>query len=1050
MSRRVDIPVPGEELLRQVAAAPKPLGLRAGRARYALLRETYFDTRDGALRTRGLRLCLRIEANGAQSVEVAATRAVTLQGVVDLEVVTTPVVEGGLYATLAGASDVAQRVRDVVDPAALRPQFALDVDRESRELKAGWFGRPVLVAHFDRILAHRGPRTRALQSMVLFRLAPGGPTLERITQRLQDDHGLAPDGLDTLERAVEAFHEAPPSKVEVSSDVRMVLLVRRKGALALNLGSEGALVLPMAPGSGEELAQTFACRILGNPEPSPEPELVGFAPSRGGGSDQEVWLADCPPDCQVAGAHWVPLTEVLERVGAPRLRDPSLVAALLLLVRSEVGQRILREAQPRRGPPQELPSPPRPPAPRGTVVGDFLDAELSILDFNQRVLEMAEDPTLPVLERLRFLSIFASNLDEFFVVRVGRLKAAEGRDAGSAGDAAGVLDLAPAKVLDLIAVRVRALVSRHYACFQRDLMPALAEAGVRLVRWEEVPVEARAALTRRFEAEVFPLLTPRAMASSPGHPFPRMESLGLSLAAVLRGEDEGIVHLAHVPVPATLPRFFPVSGDGDLMPVEELIAAHAATLFPAFQVVEVHAFRVSRSGDVDIDEDTSASLLSTVEDEVEARPYKPVVRLEVQRSMPREVLAYLLRELRQEAGSESASLGRGDVFEVDGPLDLRTVAQLAELPLPDGAFPAFAPREVIPADRSVFQVLGDRDLLVYHPYESFDGSVGRFVREAAADPHVVAIKLTLYRTGKNSPFADTLLEALRNGKEVSVFVEVKARFDEESNIQWTRRLIEAGGHVVYGVVGYKTHAKTAVVVRREGGVIRRYVHIGTGNYNAATSRFYTDVGLLSADPDLGADLNDFFNELTGSAGPPVKQYRRLLVAPNSLAQGVERLIAREVEHARAGRRARIQAKLNGLTDRRTVKALYDAAGEGVEIDLVVRAVCTLRPGLPGLSEGIRVRSILGRFLEHARIYYFENAGAGDYYIASADWRRRNLRKRVEVASPVDDPDARARLRAILDAEMSDPRAWELRHDGSYARRNGTGTTTQDKALAGEI
>jgi polyphosphate kinase len=1049
MSRVLDLPVAGEEVVEGILSGGRVLGMRPIRTTYALLRETYFDTRERALDRQGLRLCLRIEATGRQTVELTETRAVTLQGVIDLAVTSCPLAGAGLYETLGGPSEVATRVAALTDPAALRPLIALDIDRETRELRGGWFGKAVRSVRFDRILAHRPTGTHSLLSLVVGELVREGPSLESLAQILVDRHGLAQDGRDTLQRALAIHDGAPVVRAEALTDVRMALLIRKEGALALSPGPAG-LTLPVGRGSGEDPASRFAVDLIPTlPDSFPELELVGFAPSRVGGSDLEVWLLECPPGpAGPEGLLWMPLSELLERTGGPGLRDPTLVAALLLLVRSETGQRMLREYQPREVAPTPIPvSRPEGVEP-GKAPEDYLDAELSILDFNLRVLEMAEDGTLPLMERFRFLSIFASNMDEFFVVRVGRLKAIHPRADEEGAD--GRIDLSATDLLDLISIRVRGLVARHYACLRQDLLPALADRGIRIRSWAELGAEARAVLSRRFEEEIFPLLTPRAMAGSPGQPFPRLESLGLSLAAVLRGADEGIVQLAHVPVPESLPRFLSVGEGGDVVASEEVIAAHAPSLFPAFRVVEVHAFRVTRAGDVEIDEDASASLLASVQDEVEARPYKPVIRIEVQRTMPREVLAFLLRELRQEAGTEATSLGRGDVFEVDGPLDLRVASDLADRGGGSESFPRFTPRDPLPADRSIFEVLRERDVLVYHPFESFDGSVGRFLREASTDPEVVAIKLTLYRTGRNSPFADTLLDALRNGKEVSVFVELKARFDEESNIQWTRRIIEAGGHVVYGVVGYKTHAKTALVVRREGTGIRRYVHVGTGNYNAATARFYTDLGLLSADPDLGADLNDFFNELTGSSGPPVKTYRRILVAPNSLAQGLHEMVEREIGHARAGRPARIRAKMNGLTDRRMVNALYRASAEGVEVDLIVRAVCTLRPGVPGLSEGIRVHSILGRLLEHARIYYFENAGAGEYFIASADWRRRNLRKRVEVAVPVDDATARERLRSILDAETDDPRAWVLRPDGAYERRAGSGPTAQQQSLDGRF
>jgi polyphosphate kinase len=654
------------------------------------------------------------------------------------------------------------------------------------------------------------------------------------------------------------------------------------------------------------------------------------------------------------------------------------------------------------------------------------------------VLELAEDPSVPLLERFRFLSIVSSNLDELFLVRAGRLKRGE-LDLPAGGGAH------PPRpdLKDLLAVRVRALMARQGSCLRRLLLPALEEAGTRIRRWADLTEEERAELGRHFERRLLPVLTPRALTGSPGQPFPHLESLRLSLAVMLEGADteEVPLRLAQVTIPPDLGRFLPVQGTRGLIAVEEVVEGNVSALFPGVNVTAVHAFRVTRTGEVDIDEASAESLLMAIEDEVEARPFKPPVRLEVERGTPREVLAYLLRNLRHGAGG-GAALDHSDVFEVDEPLDLRGFAHLTSLDVPDGVYPAFHPPAPWPSD-PVFDLLRARDRMVHHPFEAFDATVTRFLTEAAADPHVLAIKITLYRTGSDSPFAAALLEALRNGKDVAVFVELKARFDEASNIGWTRRILEAGGHVVYGVVGFKTHAKVALVVRREGEEVRRYVHIGTGNYNATTSRFYTDLSLLSADADLGADVSDFFNELTGSAGPPVKEYRRLLVAPSSLADTLDELVEAEIAHAREGRPARIVAKLNGLTDRRMARSLYRASEAGVEVDLIVRSACCVRPGVPGLSSRIRVRSILGRFLEHARIYHFAAGGAGAYYVASADWRKRNLRNRVEIAAPVDDPEARARLEAILDADLADPRAWVMRPDGAYQRLNGEGLTAQE-------
>jgi polyphosphate kinase len=776
---------------------------------------------------------------------------------------------------------------------------------------------------------------------------------------------------------------------------------------------------------------------------APELDLVGFTTPRTGESDLEVWLHEMSavgprPD----GFVWLPLSELMERIGGPRLRDPALVSTLLLLVRSETGVRLLREGAPRRGVPQRLPlAERRPGASPGREADDFLDLDLSILDFNQRVLEMAEDARLPLLERFRFLSIFSSNLDEFFVVRVARLK-----DEAARGPTDAYGDFSPSQLLDLVAIRVRALLARQYSCYNQSLLPALAEHGVRVRRWADLEAGQRAELTRRFSRDIFPLLTPLMLSSSAVRSFPRLVSLGLALAAVLRRPGEASTDLGCVAMPKDLPRFMPVPDAKDVIPVEEVIAANAKELFSG-EVQEVHVFRASRAADVEIDEDSSGSLLMAMADQVENRPYKPVIRLEAASTMPREVRSYLLKEIRAEQGVAGATVTRADLYEIDGTLDLRSAAELCDSPVEGGSYPPYEASRPLEDAASIFETLAKQDVLFHHPFHDFDSTVGRFLAEAADDPDVVSIKLTLYRTGRRSPIMEALLRALQSGKEVSVFVELKARFDEESNIEWTHRLVEAGAHVITGVPGYKTHAKTALVVRREEGGIRRYVHVGTGNYNAQTARFYTDLGLMSSDPDLGADLSDFFNELTGSETPPGKRFRRLLVAPNSLVQEIERMVEREMEHAAAGRPARIQAKLNGLADRKVVQALYAASRGGVRVDLIVRSICTLRPGVPGLSDLIHVRSILGRLLEHSRVYYFENAGQSEYYIGSADWRARNLRKRVEVVAPVDDPSARAVLRSILDAQLSDPRAWVLRPDGVFERLSGEGPTSQEHFMA---
>ncbi|OLE96769.1 MAG: polyphosphate kinase 1, partial [Cyanobacteria bacterium 13_1_20CM_4_61_6] len=537
-------------------------------------------------------------------------------------------------------------------------------------------------------------------------------------------------------------------------------------------------------------------------------------------------------------------------------------------------------------------------------------------------------------------------------------------------------------------------------CFRESCLPALAAHGVRVLRWAELAEPQREVLRRYFVEQLFPIMTPQALTRAPGHPFPLIPNLQLSLAAVVRDAGAGPIHFAYLKVPDAAPRFVALPDGETFVPVEDVIRANLSLLYPGRVVEQAHGFRVTRGADLELDEHHAASLLQVIEEEARRRPYGAVVRVEVEQEMPLAVRELLLRELLFEDATPVGSLGSGDLYEAVGLLGLGALREIARLPKPELDYPPWRGRVPIAPAQSVFAALAERDVLVHHPYDSFEASVERLFVEAADDPHVVAIKLTLYRAGGHSGIVDALLRAAALGKEVFVFVELKARFDEERNIDWARKLEQAGIRVVYGLVELKTHAKTALIVRREQGGIRRYVHIGTGNYNAVTATLYTDLGLLSADEALGADLNDLFNELSGSSQPPRTAFRQILVSPTYLLQRVIELVDREAAHARAGGSARIRAKLNGLADPDVIAALYRASQAGVDVDLSVRGVCTLRPGVPGLSARIRVVSIVGRFLEHARIYHFANGGDPEYYIGSADWRPRNLRRRVEVVAPV--------------------------------------------------
>jgi polyphosphate kinase len=677
----------------------------------------------------------------------------------------------------------------------------------------------------------------------------------------------------------------------------------------------------------------------------------------------------------------------------------------------------------------------------GAAVPEFLNPELSLLAFQHRVLALAEDPATPLRERLRFLAIVGANVDEFFMVRMPAVLAAA-RSAFEDSDDG----LTPVEELAAVRELVAELSVRQSRAW-RECVRALADVGVRICRWPELSEAQRARLRDRFRGEVHPLLTPFAMTLSPGHPLPRLGHLSLSMALVLRPRGGGAPKFAELDLPGDPPRFFPADSDagGLWLPLEELVRGNLDLLYPDAEVEEARVFRMTRSAELELDELRADDLLDEVSRATARRGQGGAVRIEVERGMPPTLRALLLEAVRREAGDAGDAIT--DVDVVDGMIDLRAVTELRFPTDPSLVYPALRARHPFDAARSIFAAIAEHDALVHHPFDSFEHTVTRFIREAAGDADVVAIKMTLYRIGSPSAIADALLAAAHAGKKVTVFVELKARFDEEVNVAWARALEAAGGHVVRGIVGYKNHAKVALVVRREDGALNRYVHVGTGNYNARSGEQYTDLSLFTTRADLADDVVALFNELTGMSEPPRRPSRALLVAPTHLLPGVMELIDREAAHARAGRAARITAKFNGLSDPDVVRALYRAAHDGVEIDLVVRGICTLRPGVPGKSDRIRVVSVVGRFLEHSRIYRFDNGGAAKYFIGSADLRPRNLRRRVELLAPVVEPEHRAMLDRVLQRYVDDPTAWQLTADGTYVRR-GSGVSAQ-RALAGE-
>jgi polyphosphate kinase len=672
-------------------------------------------------------------------------------------------------------------------------------------------------------------------------------------------------------------------------------------------------------------------------------------------------------------------------------------------------------------------------APESVVADDlpddrFSNREISWLSYAGRVLAQAEDPNQPLLERVKFLAIFASNLDEFYMVRVAGLK----RRADMGLQVQSADGLSPREVIAELAEHAAELADRHARCFRDVVEPAIADQGIYIRRWDALDEEEKARLADYFRTKVFPVLTPLAV--DPAHPFPYISGLSLNLAVLVRDSDGGAQRFARVKVPNNVSRFVVVSQsptEAEYLPLEDLIAAHLQMLFPGMQVVEHHLFRVTRNADFEVEEDRDEDLLQALERELMRRRFGPAVRLEVEDDIDDAVVDLLVDEIDVEAS---------DVQRVPGLLDLSALWQvydidrpaLKERPFVPATHPRFADGE---KPKSVFATLREGDVLVHHPYESFATSTQRFIEQAASDPNVLAIKQTLYRTSGDSPIVDALIDAAEAGKQVVALVEIKARFDEQANIKWARALERAGCHVVYGFVGLKTHCKTALVVRQEGSQIRRYAHLGTGNYNPKTARSYEDLALFTADENICADLTDLFNVLTGYSLQT--EYRSLLVAPHGLRSGLLERIEREVAHAQAGRPALIQFKTNHLVDEQLIDALYRASRSGVQVQLLVRTFCTIRAGIPGLSDNITVRSILGRFLEHSRVYYFGNGGEPEYWIGSADLMHRNLDRRVEVLCPVADEQNRAELRECLDVALApETIAWDLQANGTWQRSAG--------------
>ena len=675
----------------------------------------------------------------------------------------------------------------------------------------------------------------------------------------------------------------------------------------------------------------------------------------------------------------------------------------------------------------------------------YLNRELAWIDFNQRVLAQAMDPRTPLLEQAKFSAIFSNNLDEFFMVRVASLKSQV--EAGI--ETPSVDGLSPLEQLAAIQTKLRPLLEQQQQHYRDTLRPQLAQHGVQVLDYEQLNDEQRAWVNQHFRSAIFPVLTPLAV--DPAHPFPFISNLSFNIAALIRDPDTGEQQFARVKVPQkNLPRFIKMplelAGQEGLLytaiALEQVVANNLGLLFPGMSVEAHYTFRVTRDADLELRELEADDLMNALQEGLRRRRMGgEVVRLEVADDMPSDVIGLLM---------EGMAVEQEDVYQISGPLGLDDLFALTGVPLPKFkdqpqkariAAPLARAQKALLADgsipeeefESIFAVLKRGDVLLHHPYDLFSSSVEELINQSADDPDVLGIKMTLYRVSKDSAVISSLIRAAENGKQVMALVELKARFDEENNIQWARQLENAGVHVVYGVIGLKTHTKITLVLRREKEELRSYVHIGTGNYNSKTSRLYTDLGLLSARPELGGDLVELFNYLTGFSKQ--QTFSKLLVAPVSLRAGMEALIRREIDHAKAGRGGHIIAKMNSLVDPSIIALLYEASQAGVQIELIIRGICSLRPGIPGQSESVRVVSIIGRFLEHSRVFWFGNAGASEVFIGSADWMGRNLDRRVEAVTPVEDPVLRRQLEVLMQTYLNDNRgAWDMGSDGQFTQR----------------
>ncbi len=1043
--RIVRFEVPSQQVLEQLAHHEFGFDAQPAPAAGEFSREVHFDTPAGDLERRGISARLTILSNGRSTFavnvlngEVAAAERVSSEFITETDISA----EDVLFALDV---EPVRLLRSIIDPRHLQSRVELETTCRRRILEANDSHGSSLELCLFAVTVRRDEAAIDFFEVEIAGDPEAAEAVDELAGELRDKYGLMPTYPSRVARARALLEEVEVDRLaqELAHSRRVAVVVVRDGAVALIRAGE-ELRVPQGEGWGEAACRRVLRQSFGSSRG--RVRFLGTNPGFGWGPALEVWLVEgageAGDDPATLEMFWLPLHEISARAASPELRHAETLAALHTLLRNvpitrgATPDRISRTAASRtthqsapvqvteaveavegfqRRRTRELERPP-PEA--------LLNMELSELAFQERVLALAADPEVPLLERFNFLSIVGSNLDQFFRTRVAGFH----KQLASGSRKLTLDGLTASEQLEVIGIRTRRLIADAYDLLWNDLLPALRGEGIDLVDWSQLLPSEQAYLEENYAAQLGAVLNP--LTADPGHSFPHVRNLRPALAVNLRSPVDEDAHLAVIELPGDLPRFLPLPGGRRFVPIEEVVRAALTDLFHGAEVLEAHLFRVTRSANISVDEE-APDRLEAVQEKLLRRTLASIVRLEVEAAMPEWMRERLLRDLQFSSREAVSVLSEADVYAVDRLVDLFALEEIAELPIEELHYPPFERSIALDRERTVWEQIAEGDKLLRFPRDSFESGVERLLAAAAADEDVVSIRITLYRTSRASHVVDLLRKARRRGKEVVALIELTASFDEQRNIEWARMLESTGIHVVFGPPRLKVHAKVLLIVRHEADQPRRYTYVGTGNLNAATAAAYTDLGLLTADAGVGEELQEVFNGLTGNATP--EGFEHLLVAPVNMRERFLEMIERETALALAGRNGRIRIKINGLTDPAVIAALYRASQAGVRCDLVVRGICCLRPGVPGLSENIHVRSILGRFLEHSRIFEFWNDGAPEYFIGSADWRPRNLSRRVEVVTPIVDPEHRRTLSQILDEDLSNPSAWELMPDGSYSR-----------------